>query len=350
MSRPIGYYVHHQGDGHRQRALAIARAADCPITVLGTGLAGRTGDVAVVDLPDDRDSGGAFDGRDGTERPTSLHYAPIDHDGVRRRVARLADWIAETRPGLMVIDVSVEVAMLARLASVPTVYVRLNGRRTDRPHLDAFRSATALLAPFHVDLDDERTPGPLRHKTFYAPRIVSTGPATHHDEDLVLGVVGRGGGPSDGELWAAAARAVPDRRWRIIGPTTVPGILPPNLELEGWVEDAERRVAQAGLVVGAAGDGLVSAVLAHARPFICIPEPRPFDEQRAKARRLSALGAAVVLPSWPRSDQWPSLVARASRLEPSACRRLNEPGGPARVARWLEGLADGGARTWTRSA
>lgn len=350
MSRAIGYYVHHHGDGHRQRALAIARAANCPITLLGSGLAGRTGDVPSLDLADDRRSGDAFDGCDGVERPSSLHYAPIDHEGVRRRVAQLARWIADVRPGLMVIDVSVEVAMLARLASVPTVYVRLNGRRVDRPHLDAFRGAAALLAPFHVDLDDERTPTALRRKTFYAPQIVSTGPALAAEEDVVLGVVGRGGASSDGELWAAAARATPDRRWRIIGPTTVPRAVPPNLDLRGWVEDAERMIASAGIVIGAAGDGLVSAVLAHARPFICLPESRPFDEQAAKARRLSALKAALVLPSWPTPEQWSALLTRTARLDPAACHKLNAPGGPTRVARWLEMLADETSRTRSRSA
>ena len=36
---------------------------------------------------------------------------------------------AEEAKGHRVVDVSAEIAMLARLASVPTVYVRLNGRR-----------------------------------------------------------------------------------------------------------------------------------------------------------------------------------------------------------------------------
>ncbi len=96
VSRPIGYYVHHHGDGHRQRGLAIAAHAGGRMTLLGTGLAGRTGDVPAIDLPDDRMPGTAFGAPDAERRPSALHYAPVDHDGIRQRVAAIAQWIAES--------------------------------------------------------------------------------------------------------------------------------------------------------------------------------------------------------------------------------------------------------------
>ena len=66
MKRPIGYYVHHQGDGHRQRALALAELNPQRITLLGTGLMDRTKDVKRLELPDDRNvASNAFDGADG---------------------------------------------------------------------------------------------------------------------------------------------------------------------------------------------------------------------------------------------------------------------------------------------
>jgi hypothetical protein len=342
MARPIGYYVHHHGDGHRQRALAIARAAGGDVTLLGTGLAGRTGTVPTVDLPDDRLPAGAFDGRDQGGRPSALHYAPIDHDGIRGRVALVTDWIARNRPALFVVDVSVEIAMLARLASVPTVYVRLAGHRVDRPHLDAFRGATALLAPFHADLDDPRVPAPIRRLSFYAPGIVEPTilrPGEVED-DVVLVVVGRGGGASDGARWAAAAAAVPGMRWRVIGPCTVPPVMPSNLDLRGWVDDAQPMIPTAGVVVGAAGDGLVGSVIAHRRPFVCLPEPRPFDEQLSKARQLAATGAAVVRVETPSPADWPGLIREAQGLDPDILSRLDRRDGAERVARWLHDLVD----------
>ncbi|QJU60204.1 glycosyltransferase [Sphingomonas sp. AP4-R1] len=338
MSRPIGYYVHHHGDGHRQRAIAIGQALEHGATLLGTGLKNRSGNLPVVDLPDDRMDDG-FAGIDRVERPTSLHYAPIDHEGIRQRTALIARWIAEERPQLLVVDVSVEIAMLARLASAPTVYVRLSGKRLDEPHLDAFRSAEGLIAPFHEALDDDETPDWLREKTFYAPLINGIGAAADEiEKDVVLVVLGRGGGVSDGDRWAQAARAVPDRRWRVVGACTVPPTLPPNLELRGWVDDAASLIGSAGVVVGAAGDGVVSAVLANRRPFICLPETRPFDEQISKAKRLNSLGAAAVSLDWPQPTDWPQLLADAVRVASAWPRELETPGGSERVARWLEAL------------
>jgi hypothetical protein len=335
MGRPIGYYVHHQGDGHRQRALAIARASGGGLTLLGTGLAGRTGDIPYVDMADDRLEEGCFDDAAQVKRHASLHYTPVDHEGIRTRIAQLTEWIAQNRPSLIVVDVSVEIAMLAHLASVPFVYVRLSGRRDDRPHLDAFRGATALLAPFHEDLDDEQTHPLIRLRTFYAPGIVEAREASEVERDLILVVVGRGGGSSDGGVWAAAAASVPDMRWRVIGPCSSPPESPPNLELRGWVHDADEMIATAAIVIGAAGDGLVGSVIAHRKPFICLPEERPFQEQISKARRLSALGAAIVCTDGPSSVHWPAALRQVPALAPARLARLACPLGAERVARWL---------------
>jgi len=349
MVRPIGHYVHHHGDGHRQRAIAIAKASAWPITLLGTGLAGRSGGIPFVDLPDDR-IGDGFSGDDGCSRPSALHYAPLDHDGQRRRVAAIANWIAEARPALMVVDVSVEVAMLARLASVPTVYVRLGGLRTDHPHREAFAGASALLAPFPAALDDPDMPDDIRARTFYAPGIVPSRPAGTAETNDVVVVVGRGGAAGDGERWAAAARSSPELGWRVIGPCTVPADPPHNLSLLGWVEGAESHIASAAVVVGAAGDGLVNAVIAARKPFICLPEPRPFAEQYSKAERLGALGAAIVCREAPKANAWPGLVAAARRVDPAVLASLDVRDGARRVAEWLARLGDAGAIPRRRSA
>jgi hypothetical protein len=338
-SRPIGYYVHHHGDGHRQRALAIA-GSSLDLMLLGTGLAGRTNGVPFIDLAEDRMKDGAFDGRDHSERPASLHYAPIDHEGVRGRVAQIAGWIRSARPALMVVDVSVEVAMLARLASVPTVYVRLSGHRVDPPHLDAYRGAAALLAPFHPDLDDDRTPKEVRERTFYAPGIGRKDQEAVVQNDLILVVLGRGGPPSDGANWAAAAAALPGMRWRVIGPCAVPPQFPSNVEFHAWVDNPSPMIASAAVIVGGAGDGLVSSVIAHRRPFICLPEDRPFEEQVSKAIRLSAIGGAIVCERHPEQSEWPQLVRRALGQDPSVLASLDASDGAERAACWLRKLAD----------
>lgn len=333
--RPIGYYVHHHGAGHLTRAKAIAAASDWPITLIGTGI-GSAG----IDLPDDRPVSGQFGGDDGEIfRPSALHYAPTDHDGVRRRVAMISQWIASAQPALMLVDVSVEVAMLARLASVPTVYVRLNGLREDAPHLDAFRAAAALLAPFAEALEPDATPAWVRAKTIYHAGITTAPIPSPVRAKSILVVFGRGGGIGDGETLAQAAQACPDWHWRVIGPATPPNAIPANLEFAGWVDGAAAEIASASLIIGAAGDGLVSAVLASDKAFICIPEARPFGEQQATATRLGQLGAAVVLPQWPPPASWPRLIDAACTAPATARRALHQANGAASAAAWLSDLA-----------
>ncbi|MPS68180.1 MAG: glycosyltransferase [Novosphingobium sp.] len=336
-ARPIGYYVHHHGAGHRARAEAIAAKLEWPVVLIGTGI-GASG----IDLPDDRPASGRFDGRDeAIGRPAALHYAPLDHAGVRTRVARIAAWIADQQPVLMVVDVSVEVAMLTRLASVPTICLRLNGERNDGPHLEAFRSAAAILAPFHEVLDTPATPPWVRDKTRYFPGITAAPAAETAVDNRVLAVFGRGGAPGDGERLAAAARACPEWDWRVIGPASFPANIPSNLEFAGWVEAPECEIARAAVVVGGAGDGLVCAVMAADRPFVCVPEERPFAEQWATADGLHAMGAAIVLPDWPHGEHWPALLGRALALSSQVRRGLHDANGAQKAAAWLTTLALG---------
>jgi len=333
----IGYYVHHQGDGHRQRALAISSCAPERFVLMGTGLAQQSAG-PVLALDDDRPVSAA------AVEPASpldcLHYVPMRHAGIQRRVAQVANWIAQNQPALIVVDVSVEIAMLARLASIPTVYVRLAGRREDAGHLQAFRAARWVLAPFHEELDDLSVPEWVRAKTRYVPGLIGTGVETMPDPRAVLVVNGRGGGILDGETLAAAASATPDFRWRVIGPASAPRACPENLEFRGWVSNAEEEIGNAGIVVGTAGDGVVSAVIAAGRPFVCLPQDRPYGEQLAKARRLAALDAALVFEHMPSAGEWRGILERARALNPSRLTALHDPHGARTACELLQEEAD----------
>ena len=146
---------------------------------------------------------------------------------------------------------------------------------------------------------------------------------------LVVG--GKGGAPQNGTLIAAAATATPDRQWRVIGPATLPRHSPENLAFAGWTDDPMGEIAASEIVVGAAGDGLVNAVIAIGRPFICIPEPRPFDEQVQKAMALRKARAAVVLQVWPQAWDWASLLEQAQNLDLSRLIALGDPDGAAKM-------------------
>lgn len=340
MARGIGYYVHHQGVGHWQRACAIAAALDRPCTLIGTfaGIDTAEAPGPVLDLPDDRLDEG-FDGRDGeASRPHGLHYAPLAHRGIRTRMARIAAWAEATDPLLLVVDVSVEVALLARLLSLPTLVFRLAGTRTDLPHLEAFRSADRLIAPFPEPLEAEGVPDWVRAKTDYAG-FLGRPLAGREDGDAggpIVVVFGRGGGGGALANLAAAARAVPERDWHVLGPVTGEGERPVNLHLHGWVPDADAWIARAGLVVGGAGDGVVAAVAARGRRFLCLPEERAYGEQVEKARALVRLGAAVVHEGWPEAGLWPGLVRAGLALDPSPIAALSDPEAIRRAADLIE--------------
>lgn len=334
MTGSIGYYVHHQGKGHLARALAIAARDPQLFVLLGTGLAGHTGDVPFLELqPDLPDAATWFDAY--SRQASSLHYAPLANAGLRHRMATLAGWIEREKPGLIVCDVSVEIAMLARLTGTPSVHVRLGGERNDAAHLEAFRSARALLAPFHAMLDDPATLSWVRRKTVYCPGISARPAAKSATGNMILVVNGAGGAMLDGDAVAAAARATPGFQWRAIGPVMPPADSPENLTLPGWVENAEAEIANAALVIGAAGDGLVSAVIAAGKYFICLPQARPFNEQHSKAGRLQEAGAAITLQAWPPPDEWPGLIRRAMALDVARLAGLHDPDGANKAFEFL---------------
>ena len=345
MTRGIGWYVHHQGAGHLQRARAVAAHLARPCTIIGTLAGADTTGLDVLDLLDDRPlgDGAGFDGQDGeAERPEAFHYAPLRHPGLRGRMARIAAWVERTDPALIVVDVSVEVALFARLLSVPTVVVRLAGERTDRPHREAFRSASRVLAPFPASLESPGTPDWVRAKTFYAGFLGGARPALARDGQDVVVVFGKGGEGGDLGALAAAARAVPERTCHVLGPVSGQGETPANLHLHGWVADVGAFVAKAAVLVGGGGDGLVALAAAYGKRFLCLPEPRAYGEQTEKAEALHRLGAALIRPAWPAAEAWPGLLREALALDPAIIAGLYDPEGLKRCAAFLDGLAEEG--------
>ncbi|GJD35231.1 glycosyltransferase [Methylobacterium aerolatum] len=344
MTGGIGWYVHHQGAGHLHRARAVAAHLARPCTVIGTLAGLDPGGLPALDLPDDRplDPAEGFSGRDGeAARPEAFHYAPLNHPGLRRRMALIAEWAERTNPSLLVVDVSVEVSLFARLLSLPTVVVRLAGDRTDTPHLEAFRSASRILAPFPASLEAPETPAWVRDKTFYAGFLGEDAAAPPQAGTDIAVVFGRGGTGGDLPALAAAARAVPERQWQVYGPVSGQAEMPPNLHVHGWVERIGPRVATAAILVGGGGDGLVAMASAQRQRFLCLPEPRGFGEQTVKAEALARLGAAVVRSDWPAAAEWPAVIAAVLDLDPERIGGLHEPEALTRCAAFLDSVAGG---------
>ncbi|NQX29031.1 hypothetical protein HQQ81_16925 [Microbacteriaceae bacterium VKM Ac-2854] len=261
------------------------------------------------------------------EDPTAdglLHWAPLGHLGHRARLAAIAAVSAERQLAALVVDVSVEVVLFARLLGVPVVVVTQPGARDDEPHALAYRAATRIVAPWP---SESMQPRHLRSR---AEAVVYTGGISRFDgrepHERGRGVVllaGQGGSNvSDAEV--AAAAAATGEPWMLLG-------------RGAWREDPWPAIAAADLVVTWAGQNAVADIAAAGAHAVVIPQERPFDEQRATAAALDRAGLAVVEPVWPAAERWPAVLERARALRPM-WQRWGTAGAAQRAAAAIAGV------------
>lgn len=318
----IGYYIHHQGHGHLMRARTVCERLDVPVTAL-TSLPDATGPFRrVLRLPSDD---GASNPPDVTASGT-LHWVPRHDPGLRARMAAIAGWIAAEKPEAFVTDVSVEVALLARLHGIPVITMVLPGTRTDPPHRLVHELSDALIAAWPREL--YRPAWLRRHelKTHYVGGITrfadpafSPSARPHGHRPTVMIISGSGGDAFDTSAVDAAARDHPHYRWRTAGSAH-------------WVDDLWPQLCAADLVVARAGQGTIADIAAAARPALVIPAPRPFGEQHATAHTLESAGLATVSRTWPSSAEWPGLLARTAMLDARRWRAWETEGAAERTA------------------
>ncbi len=364
MTRPFGYFVHHQGRGHAERCAAIAHAlpVDRPLTIFSARddifptLPARATVVRIPSLFEP--SGDEAATADWVPTPSTLHCAPLGWPGIRTAMAAMTRWFADADPALMICDVSAEVAQLARICSVPHVKILQHGDRSDAGHRAAYDGAAGLLAPFHADLAQPEWDSAMLSRTCFAgglgvdTRIPERELARQRigvaaDEEMILVMAGGGGSGFAQAPLGVGARSRPAARWITIGPVVRDwhATEPANIEHHGWVDDAADYVAAADLVIASTGNTTCQQILAAARPWLAVPEWRYFDEQHRKARALAAAGVACVRPHLPSSaDAWMQAIGEALAMHRPARQRAMIADAPAtEAALWLEELA---ARLW----
>jgi hypothetical protein len=352
----FGYYVHHHGFGHLTRLQAVAEHLRSPVTGLSSLPAPRSWDQEWVHLDrDDRVPPATALLADPTAHGV-LHWAPRHDPGLADRMAAVAGWIRRARPSLVVVDVSVEIAVLSRLCGVPVVVLAMPGVRTDRTHALAFDLADGLLAPWPETAHTDGWPrawlaklwavgalsrfdgrGPARTPDEVSGHATQTD-APHVDRSVgaqgagaaarrVLLLWGGGGRGTSGAQVAAARAATPGWDWVERGP----GSPSPDL----WAD-----LAAADVVVTHGGQNAVAEVAAARRPAVVVAQPRPFDEQVATARAVDRLGVAVGLETWPEAASWPGLFDRALRRGGEGWAAWSTGHGAESAATRLDALAD----------
>ncbi|KJQ52625.1 glycosyltransferase [Microbacterium sp. SA39] len=315
----IGWYVHHHGWGHATRMQAIHPHLDSEVTVFSSlprpsGLGAGT---IWVRLPSDAEPVTGSDGvlRDAHEfgdvtAHGALHWAPIGHPGHQARLAAIAEWIAHNPVEAFVVDVSVEVAILARLLGVPTIVLAQPGERTDAPHRLGYDLADRILAPWA------------------AGTIETAELADREDRVRRVGAVSR----YDGHARDAALDGDPDARRVLFLSRTLdaPRLQETTalLQADGWivesagagendrVDDVWPLLCRATVVVSAAGqNGIADLAAADARAVV-IAQDRPFEEQEATARVLAAQGYAQTASADVSPEKLVELVRRAAETPP----------------------------------
>ncbi|CAD6003852.1 glycosyltransferase [Agreia sp. COWG] len=320
----IGYYIHHQGRGHLNRALAIAAELDGAVTGLSSLAKPAEWVGNWVQLPRDDESASIAEGADAQGR---LHWVPVGDDGIRNRAGMLSRWLSTSHPDLMIVDVSVEVALLTRLHGVEVVTIALPGERGDEAHRLGYDISRVILAAWPRAAEGMITG--LSHAararlecvgaiSRFSSRVVvePTPPAVVGSAPrrrvLVLG--GAGGSSLDETALAAAQLETPQWEWAVLGGRS-----------GRWVDDPWPEICTADVVVTHAGQNALADVAAAGRPAIVIPEDRPHGEQRTTASVLerSDLWPALVRQSFPR-DGWPSLLEDAAALDGSRWQAWND--------------------------
>ncbi|RYF75211.1 MAG: hypothetical protein EOO39_07270 [Cytophagaceae bacterium] len=322
-SANIAFYVHHHGSGHLMRCLTISKLllAEYQITFLGSGLSAYASilppAIHCIELPLDTPSPtDVFYSRGNSVE--GLHYAPLNVQGQRQRTALLTDFFLRESPLVLVVDVSVEVTLLARLCGVPTVVIKQHGYRNDLAHRLAYQSAQLVLAPYSIALQQHESSWLARKLVYtggfcrYLPQANShPGEQANH----VAVLIGTGGSSLDRTFVTHLAQQLPNWIVEVVGTLTGGEAAQPlfNLVLHGHQDDPRWVIDQCRVIIGNAGHNTVMEMAALQKRFIVVPEPRPFEEQVVKATLLSDLALAHVIdPKDLYQISWSTLLTSVS--------------------------------------
>lgn len=329
----VGYYAHHHGSGHCRQIDKLAALLPIDerqqLTVF-TSLAPEAYAFTSIDeqqivrlhaedeRPDD-----VLRGRAGEHwQPASLHYSPVGNVDIQKRSHQILEAIIQRQIDLMIIDVSVEVAMLCRAASIPYLYVRLPGIRDDTPHLNAFDGALALLAPYPQVLEAALTPSWVCQKTLYLDFINASKKDISTYDDFIKTLMTL---TADNEVLKtlsapapiitvikgyggheAIDNKLPELR-RLLSTAFIISLGPIGddirryVDIAAHVDDVTPFMHHSDYLLMACGLNAVAQAYDHATPLVVLPDNRPHQEQEMMAQALIAQGRALSWEQFKRS-------------------------------------------------
>lgn len=342
MTMKLGYYAHHHGSGHCRQADKLAGLLSSQgfdpnklFTVFtSTPKAdysfSHLSDSQVIRLageheqPDDLLPGRAGD----YWQPASMHYSPVGSSTIQSRSLMLMDQVAKRRIELMIVDLSVEIALLCRAASISYLYVRLPGEREDEPHLNAFAGAIGLLAAYPESLEAPSTPDWIKQKTLYLGFLSSDSKHSSQsllarqsynkayfikqmlsefedplaslvsklaaDVPMITVIKGFGGHQRIDDKLDELRQALPKALIISLGP--INDNAKQFVDIAMQVDDVTPYLQHSDVLIMACGLNSVAEAcqsMTIATPLVVIPDERPHREQEMMAQGLIASGRAI---------------------------------------------------------
>ncbi|MGP9688049.1 hypothetical protein ACT3TH_02695 [Psychrobacter sp. AOP22-C1-C5] len=341
----IGCYAHHHGSGHCRQIDKLAALLPLEyrqqLTVF-TSLTPEAYIFANIDEQqvvrlhaEDERTDDVLKGRAGAHwQPASLHYSPVGNTDIQKRSHQILDTIYQRHIDLMIIDVSVEVAMLCRAASVPYLYVRLPGLRDDTPHLEAFAGALALLAPYPQVLEAAMTSNWVSQKTLYLDFINPAKNDTSSHEDfvkmlmtltdddkalaalstsaqIVTVIKGYGGHEAIDAKLPELRRLLPHAFIVSLGP--IDDTMRSYVDIATHVNNVTPFIEHSNYLLMACGLNAVAQVYYYATPLVVLPDDRPHQEQEMMAQALVAQGRALSWEQFKRSISAEDILANPDK-------------------------------------
>ncbi len=322
----LGYYAHHHGSGHCRQIDKLA--ALLPVDarrqlIVFTSLSSDAytftsiDETQIVSLQaEDECDDDVLKGRAGKHwQPASLHYSPVGNSNIQKRSHQILDTIYQRKIDLMIIDVSVEVAMLCRVASIPYLYIRLPGIRDDTPHLNAFAGALALLAPYPRLLEATMTPEWVGKKTLYLDFIntaqqkelfyhefikilakLNTSNVKDWKEaphTIITVIKGYGGHEAIDMKLPELRQLLPSAFIISLGP--INDEMRYHVDIATQVNDVTPFMQHSDYLLMACGLNAVAQAYDYTTPLVVLPDDRPHQEQEVMAQALINQGRAL---SW----------------------------------------------------
>ncbi|GAA0324205.1 hypothetical protein [Psychrobacter aestuarii] len=320
----IGYYAHHHGSGHCRQADKLAALLPEPVRAQFTVFTSVSAadysfsnicEAQVIRLaPEDERAGDVLKGRAGQYwQPEGLHYSPVGNRDIQARSYQLIQALHARQIDLMIVDVSVEIAMLCRTISMPYLYVRLTGVRDDMPHVEAFKGALAMLAPYPRALEAIDTPAWMPQKSLYLD-FIGTAPSTELNRSefltllnnladdtkpyrestpIITVIKGYGGHQAIDARLPQLRELLPDAFIISLGP--IDDDMRHLVDIATQVKDVRPFIVHSDALLMACGLNSIAQVYYEQTPLIVQPDARPYDEQVATANALIAQGRAL---SW----------------------------------------------------